>query len=64
MIAERWMVVRRSGTIPGGYRVISHGLTEQEAIKLAAWYSTPSEAISESRLLQVRTDALAEASDA
>jgi hypothetical protein len=24
--------------------------TEQEAIKLAAWYSTPSEAISESRL--------------
>lgn len=59
MPEQKWMVVRRSRVIPGGYRVVKAGLTERLARALAADYRTPHEAMSHSDLYALRDAALA-----
>lgn len=59
MIGHTWMVVRRSRTIPGGYRVVQHALTEEQARARAAAYKLPHEAMLGERLVELRVAALA-----
>ena len=42
---ETWMVVRRDGKIPGGWRVVQFDLTEEEATARAAEYKRPHRAM-------------------
>lgn len=49
MMGERWMIVRRSRKIPGGYRVVRAGLTEKQARDWAPQYTRPHEAVSRAR---------------
>ena len=58
---EMWMVVRKSRTILGGYRVVQHGLTEAQAKSWAADYKRPHEAMSSSELMGRRKRAIQEA---
>jgi hypothetical protein len=53
-----WMVVRKSRTIIGGYRVIAYGLTEDAAQRRASRYKTPHEAMNEPDLMRIRLAAL------
>jgi len=59
MRGERWMVVRRSRTIPAGYRIVQASLTEDQARARAARYKRPHEAMREADLVELRTRALA-----
>lgn len=52
------MVVRPSRVIPGGYRVIKVGLTEEESRRWASSYKRRSIAMSETELIERRRRAL------
>lgn len=60
MTRERWMIVRRSQSIPGGYRVVRAGLSEEQARSWAPHYKRPHEAMSEKELTERRMEALAD----
>ena len=57
-IERDWMVLRRSRTIIGGYRVVAYGLTEDIARRRAARYKTPHQVMREPELLRIRIAAL------
>jgi hypothetical protein len=61
MKGEHWIIVRRSRTIPGGYRVVRTRLTEDVATRLAAEYKRPHEAMAFRALVELRMAALAAA---
>lgn len=54
-----WVVVRKSRTIPGGYRVIKTRLTEEQARAQAAWYKRPAEVMRLDELIALRMVAIA-----
>ena len=56
-MTERWMIVRRSQTIPGGFRVVQAGLTEELAWSWASEYKHPHQAMRERELVELRMDA-------
>ncbi len=57
--SETWMVVRRDGKIPGGWRVVQWGLSEHLAKLRALEYKRPHEAMRTDDLYATRTAALA-----
>jgi hypothetical protein len=58
MTGRTWLVVRRSKKIPGGYKIVRAGLTEQQAKDWAASYKTPHQPMSYERIVEIRTAAL------
>jgi hypothetical protein len=58
MSADNWLVVRKSRTVIGGYRVVAYGLSEAHAERLAASYKSPHHAMPEPELLRLRLQAL------
>lgn len=57
---QEWAVVRRSRSIPGGYRVVVTHLSEEVAQRRAQTYARPHEAMRMDVLIKHRLDALAE----
>jgi len=56
---ETWMVVRPDPKIPGGWRVVGGGgLTEKQAREIAGWRGPDYEAMSQSRLYDLRKKAM------
>jgi len=59
MDAKLWLVVRRSRTIPGGYRVVRARLGQEQAKRIATSYKRPHQAMSRDELVKLRLAALA-----
>lgn len=57
-MSKDWMIVRRSRTIPGGFRIARHGLTEEQARSGAAAYKRPHQAMSYAELVDRRLVAI------
>lgn len=58
--ARNWMIVRKSRTVIGGYKVVAYGLSESSARERAARYKRPAEVMTEPDLLGLRLKALDE----
>jgi hypothetical protein len=53
-----WMIVRRSRTIPGGYRIVRSRLSEKQAREWAPKYARPHEAMATAEVMKRRMIAL------